>query len=534
MLATLLHLTALGMGMTMMLACGIVLIALMLLALIMLACALRRSKRSYRRLVDLQQAREQLFASISHELRSPLTVILGMSRKLRDSRGEATTRQVQGAAEMIERQGDRLQQLVNQLQHLSEVQVSAGATEWHHDNIVALVGMMVDAFYDQAHHHHIELIYAPRENEVRMDFAPDYVQHIVGQLLTTAMKHAPMGGHVNIITRRDGHTFVLQVSDDGAGLDTSDELALTWQLVNALDGQFTVISGRDKGTVYTVALPIAMESDTLPMAASPHTDGDGADRPTVLVVEDHRDVATYIAGLLSQHYNVVHAANGRIALDKVGRQLPDLIVTDLMMPVMDGIELCHLLRADARTCHVPVVMVTARASTAYRVKALKAGVDAYLTKPFNANELKVSVEKLLEQRSILRAKFTHSIDNSFQLPMERNTAADVDVQFLERLDVVINSLISSGQSDVDSVASAMNMSPSQLRRKVQALTGKTPSAYILQMRLGNAQHLLDSQPQLNISEVAYRCGFSDQAHFGHAFQKAFGVSPTQWARRAKA
>jgi CheY-like chemotaxis protein len=271
-------------------------------------------------------------------------------------------------------------------------------------------------------------------------------------------------------------------------------------------------------------------TDSLELVDSNPTDN--SDQPRILVIEDNREVAYYIGSQLKENYEIYYATNGRMGLEKAEQLMPDLIVTDLMMPEIDGLEFCRSVRASELLCHIPIIVITARSSDDDLVRGINAGADAYLTKPFKAIELKVRVGKLLEQRHLLAEKYSHALATENSNP-DTQLPSGQDAKFIGRMTDTVYSLMGRGQADVDSVASALCMSASQLRRKVQALTGKTPAAYILQIRLSNAQRLLDKNPDLTMADVALRCGFSDQAHFSHAFQKAFGMSPTQWAHRAR-
>ena len=566
---------------------GTVIGVLMLLALALLVYAIRLKNKSNHQLLELQHTRENFFTNITHEFRTPLTVILGMSQRLIDyTPPEDTPELVHTSGNLIRRQGSQLLLLINQLLDLSKVQARVEAPNWRHDNIVGYINMIMETFYSYAQSQNISLVYAPQENTVMMDFVPDYVQKITNNLVHNAIKFTPSGGHINIITRCDGQQFVFQIADDGIGISrehlqhifepfyqadnekatigTGVGLALTRQLINAVDGTIKVVSSKERGTVFTITMPLSHGGDTdlQPLMAAERSginpivtqaDGDGLDMPEgvddqvepirVLVVEDSRDVAYFIGNQLAERYAISYAYDGQDGLDKAQQLVPDLIITDLMMPKMDGLEFCRNIRSNDVTSHIPIIVITARSANEDLVKGINAGADAYLYKPFNADELQAWITKLLDQRRLLREKFSRIVvDSNGSIPDAADTGSaatttsamdDADVRFLGRLTDLVYSHMGRSQVDVESLATALCMSSNQLRRKVMALTGKTPANYFMQIRLSNAKAMLDKNPEMPISDVAYRCGFSTPGHFSSAFKAAYGYTPTQWIHRAR-
>ena len=565
---------------------GTIIGVLMLLALALLVYAIRLKNKSNHQLLELQRTRENFFTNITHEFRTPLTVILGMSQQLIDyTPPEDTPELVHTSGNLIRRQGSQLLLLINQLLDLSKVQARVEAPNWRRDNIVGYINMIMETFYSYAHSQNISLVYAPQENTVVMDFVPDYVQKIINNLVHNAIKFTPAGGHINIITRCDGDRFVFQIADDGIGISrehlqhifepfyqadsdkahvgTGVGLALTRQLINAVDGTIKVISSKDRGTVFTVTMPLSHggDADLQPLTAAERSginpivtqaDGEGLDMPEgvddqaepihILVVEDSRDVAYFIGNQLADQYAISYAYDGQDGLDKAQQLVPDLIITDLMMPKMDGLEFCRNIRSNDITSHIPIIVITARSANEDLVKGINAGADAYLYKPFNADELQAWITKLLDQRRLLREKFSRIVvdtngTNTDNTDNANNAAGgaidDADARFLGRLTDLVYSYMGRSQVDVETLAAALTMSSNQLRRKVLALTGKTPAAYFLQIRLSNAKAMLDKNPEMPISDVAYRCGFSTPGHFSSAFKAAYGYTPTQWIHRAR-
>lgn len=233
---------------------------------------------------------------------------------------------------------------------------------------------------------------------------------------------------------------------------------------------------------------------------------------------------------LRQRYRLLLASNGEEGLKAAVEHVPDLIITDLMMPVMDGYELCRRIRQNDVISHIPLIVVTAKTSEADKLLSLQTGVDAYIAKPFSADELSLRVEKLLEKHRLLRERYMQAAQAD---PAEAaDTLRPADRAFVERLDAVIQGSITTGDLSGDAIASALCMSGQQLRRKLSAVTGDTPAAYIRRQQIRAAQRLLDGADDLQISEVAMRCGYFDMSHFTRAFKQVTGMTPSQYRQRA--
>ena len=322
-------------------------------------------------------------------------------------------------------------------------------------------------------------------------------------------------------------------------------LALVEQIIRAVNGSITVDSELGKGTTFHISLPVSnrcqqkvsleAEKNTpvLPETAVELTDSSSEDNDCrLLIIEDNRDIAAYIGSQFAGSYAVSYAENGKDGLEKALELVPDLIITDLMMPGMDGLEVCRQVRANEIINHIPIIIVTAKITEEERIRGIEAGADAYLSKPFNADELRTRVEKLLEGRKLLQAKFaTLPAELKKTEEQEDNAPKDVDLRFLARLSSIVYMLLSSNKDvDVTNIASHMCMSSRQFYRKVNALTGYTPSAYILRLRIKRAKTLLANSPQLSLGEVADKCGFTDYSNFVRAFKNVCGVIPTDYRR----
>ncbi len=293
-------------------------------------------------------------------------------------------------------------------------------------------------------------------------------------------------------------------------------------------------------------LPPVFESSSAEEEAAASEAAAAASVLRVLVVEDNRDVAEYIGSVLQPDYEVVYAADGAEGVAKAEELVPDVIVTDVVMPTLDGLELCRRIRANFVTDHIPVIIITARVTDDDRLQGIAAGADAYLTKPFHADELRLRIEKLLEIRRRLKAHplplpeggdavtSYASAEAPAATPQGANpTMEEADqslTPFITRLNAVIDELMGRDELRVTAVASQMNMSVVQLARKLRAEADDAPSTYIVARRMALARRLLEECPQYNMTEVAMHCGYSDSAHFSHVFRRVCGVSPTEYVK----
>ena len=518
----------------------------------------RIHRRNHLALKRLAAMRETFFTNITHEFRTPLTVILGLSQDLQKNGQE----EVKDRAQTIERQGKGLLALINQLLDISKIKSQVGNLDWRNGSITTYVTMIVDTYRDYARTKNIDLQFYAKE-AVTMDFVPDYVNKVLNNLISNAFKFTPEYGKINVTLWRKESVLHVEVSDTGEGMDkeTADNvfkpfyqgetaskhigtgvgLALVKQVIDAVDGRISVESRVGEGTTFHIEMPInnvcknklgepvidkAANMPEMPMEENALADSDGADNQcTVLVIEDNRDIAAYIGNLLSGSYNVAYAANGEDGMQKAIDIVPDLIITDLMMPGMDGLELCRRVRANNVVSHIPIVIVTAKISEQERIAGIEAGADAYLAKPFNVDELRTVVERLLDRQRSLRSKFSESIDTTNNKEEEEVKLTDTERRFLAKTVDHIYLLLDKQQLDVNTLSDKLCMSSRQFHRKIVALTGCSPASFMLKIKMKRARHLLETDSRMSIDEIASRCGFEHTSSFYHAFRKAYGVTP---------
>lgn len=543
---------------------GLILLILAgLLAMLLYTNRLRR--RNHLTLKRISALREVFFTNITHEFRTPLTVILGLSHDLQECADSPT--EITEKAKVIERQGNGLLTLINQLLDISKIKSSVGNPDWRCGNISAFLSMIAESYHDFALSRNIDLQFFSKDDDVEMDFVPDYVVKVMNNLLSNAFKFTPEYGKVSVVVWREGDLLQIEVSDTGKGIDpealayifepfyqaesdvyhigTGVGLALVKQIMDAIDGKITVESAQGKGTTFYISVPIhnycqqplsdEMEYNQpfLPEGTEPLEDSAPEDsRCHLLIVEDNRDIAAYIGSQLANHYAISYAVNGLEGLEKAQELVPDLIITDLMMPEMDGLELCRQVRKNEIISHIPIIVVTAKISEEERIKGIEAGADAYLAKPFNSDELRTRVEKLLEGRRLLQEKFMQTVIESKENREEEATQPDEsDLRFLTKItDTVYLQLNRHKEVNVSLIASNMCMSSSQFYRKLVALTGYTPAAYIQRIKIKKAKILLDGDPNISFSEVADQCGFNNYSNFVRAFKNVCGITPTDYKK----
>ena len=493
---------------------------------------------------EASRLREDFFTNITHEFRTPLTVILGLSRKNREN--TEVPQSVSDKASTIERQGNRLLTLVTQLLDISKVKSVIGEPNWQHGNICAQVAMLLETYIDYAANRGVTLKYH-YDQAIEMDFVPDYVNKVMSNLVSNALKFTPNGGTISVNLYQRGDRLHIDVSDTGHGIssdklahifepfyttgDTGEAkgtgigLALTQEIISHLDGTITAESQVGKGTTFHIVMPIQNRS------ADPVTETEigNSGKPIIVVAEDNADVADLLCTQLEPFYEVVAARDGVEALKRAGEIIPDLVITDVMMPNMDGMALARAIRANDLTAHIPIIMVTARVTEQDRIEGIKAGADAYLVKPFNTEELLTRVAKLLEQRIMLRDKYAQTIT---QAPVTDDAIED---HFLARVEQVIVAYINKGEDiTVTMVADDLNITARQLHRKVTGLINQSPAALIRITRINCAKTIMAAKPEMPLKSVALACGFTDYSHFAKVFRTVTGVSPTAWTAKPTA
>lgn len=541
---------------------------LVVVIVILLYRYLLRKKRNVLQ-KELIHTKERFFTGITHEFRTPLTIIRLAAQHIRDHTAEDTD--LHTKAKDIIRHQDGLLCLINQILDIAKLSANetVATPPVKHGDIVGFLSTICQSYTAYAANKGITLTYAPQEETVETDFIPDYINKTMQNLLANAIKFSPAGSEVLVSSRIEAHNLRIYVSDQGIGMTPAEKscifrpfyradkacnsvgtgigLPLAKLAVEAMHGTIEVHSAPDMGSTFVVSLPLVTtaiadhplsKADldatlSLPSAA-PMPEDDIPDNDTdtirILVAEDTPEVADYIRHQLNPQYRFFFASNGEEALQKANELVPDLIVTDIMMPKMDGVALCSRIRSSELLCHIPVIMVTAKVTHEDRMRGLAAGADAYLEKPFHADELHLRVEKLLEQRQLLRERFSAAIKE--ETPAEEAEISEQDRTFISRFTDATHKHIRQGKIDYDALAYDLCVSRAQLNRKLKAITGYTTTEYILLIRLTYARQLLDTT-DMPIADIALRCGMDNASYFGSLFKKNVGMTPLQYRNKNK-
>lgn len=561
-------------------AAGMLVVILAAVIVCFMLYALRARKRKQEVQHQLDEMRLSFFTNITHEFRTPLTVILGYSRMMEE--GKVPMGDITRVANMVSRQGSRLLSLINQLLDIQKVKSAVGMCDWYRGDVVLFLSNIIESHLNMAHSRGIRLLYAPKQQKAVCDFVPDYAQKVVCNLVTNAIKFSKEGSEVLVSLDVEGDMLQMRVADFGSGISQDDQqrifepfyqtesdkknvgsgvgLALVKQIVSALNGSISLVSKVGEGSVFTVRIPVKApegvevksleslgsvptsillnaENDVMPETdcSASISEADDADddnpsdtRQLVLIVEDNADVAEYMTMLLKTRYRLAIAHDGMKGLEMATQLVPDIIVTDVMMPRMDGYELCQAVKQSDVLNHIPVIIVTAKTTQADKLRGLQLGVDAYIYKPFDAEELAVSVGNLLEKSRMLRERYMQAVAE--HQPNAEAALPPQDRAFIDRVNTIVDKEMNEGNVTVDTVAVALCMSSAQFRRKLTAVSGTTPAVYIRTRQMQMAQRILDSNADLPINEVAMKCGFYDVSHFTRTFKLVMGVTPTQYKK----
>ena len=527
--------------------------------------------RNQKMLKEMETMKSNFFTNITHEFRTPLTVIHSAAGHI--MKETPVDSPLHRDAEDIMRHGKSLLSLINQI--LDIAKLSSGSRcrpEYCRGDIVGYVTMICECHRPYARTRDISIIYSPAEPSVEMDFIPEYVKQTVSNLLSNAIKFSAEGRHIMLTSKCKDGDFILTVCDEGKGMapevlrnifkpfyqapdqsmsiGTGVGLSIVKLDVEAMNGRIEVHSAVGKGTVFIVALPLScgeklnrhfdFNDYVQPCAirevveteceANEDVVHEGMENATrILIVEDTPEVARLQMSQLNSDFNYYFAQNGAEGLERAAAIVPDLIITDVMMPGMDGFEFCRRLRASGALNHIPVIMVTAKCTHEDKMAGLEAGADAFLEKPFHADELNVRVVKLLEQRSLLQQKWSSDIDDGSR---DLSGVPESSRKFINDFTDAVNNCLKTGELDHNTIADALCITRIQLNRKVKAITGLTTTEYISRIRISLAKKLLDN-PDMLIGDIAQRCGVEDVAYFSSFFKKATGYTPSGWRNRRK-
>lgn len=480
-----------------------------------------------------EQEKLRLFENIFHEIRTPLTLIDGPIQLLKQRLDSSDQEQLR----LMERNSKKLIYLVNELLDASKLGKEIYQLHYTGGDIEDFIENVVTSFTGEAESKNIRIVSTKILSEKYVSFPSNALGKILSNLIGNALKYCPPKSEVLILSKIEDNKLVIQVKDDGPGIPKKEQkkvfhrffrgkhasdiagtgigLSLVKELVELAQGTIDLQS-TSIGTSFLVSIPLHELSDSVDLVASDDT------IPTLLLVEDDSDTAAFTISVLKEKFQIIHVQNGQEAIDLIHENLPDIVLSDVMMPKKDGIDLLKEIRSDELTNHLPVVLFSAKASLESRLEGLQHGADAYISKPFSTEELKLIIHNLFTTVQRNKEAYKDSIDSEKTFE-ERIKSQNAYINKV--IDCVIKNLDDQEYS-VNELSNDMAVSRSQLHRKLVSLTGFSTTNFIRMIRLEKAKDLLLSNDG-NITEIAYKCGFNSQSYFTKSFTDYFGKSPSQ-------
>lgn len=541
-------------------------------------------KRKAATILELDKAKSRFLTNITHEFRTPLTVILGLTEQsmvpVRDEDKVVKNNKT------IHRNGLQLLTLVDQILELAKLESGNLQLNVHPGNLKDFIAILVNSFESLAQLNHITLTYHHAFTDYYYLYDKEKIQQILSNLISNSIKFSKKGGQVAVTAAME-HTaennyLIFSVKDTGIGIDADElstifdrfhraksndskqlpgtgiGLALVKELTELMNGSIMVTSERDTGSIFVVKIPVEswhgqssvqISDEVITDRPQIFRDDYGSaqveetdevfslteiDQICVLIVEDNPDVRNYIISCLQDHFKIISAVDGKQGLEKAIQYMPDMIISDVMMPVMDGFEMCHAIKTNSLTNHIPIILLTAKVDADSRITGLKKGADAYLAKPFVKEELMLRLENMSQLIVRMRAHYLTLIkvgdsSDDNKIGAEHNSIEEEmpGDAFLYRAMELLENHYTDEEYSVEMMAQSLYMSRSQLFRKIKSLTGKSPSTFLRTFRLNKAKKLLTQHPEKNISEVAYATGFNSPKYFSNVFLEEFGHRPKE-------
>lgn len=538
----------------------IVLFSIILLLLIGIMVYIYRTILMKRRIEEeANKAKLQFFTNISHELRTPLTLIADPVNYI--IHDDNLNSQQRSMLQIVQRNVLVLIQLVSEILDFRKVQNGKMELRLSDFNLAESMKQWIMLFSASAQKKHITIsMDAPDTIMLRAD--QDKIERICYNLLSNALKYTSEGGEISLMAKEEGGRVMISVADNGCGI-SSDELpyifdrfyqaknagrgtgiglAIVKAFTELHHGEVSATSIEGKGSTFTIHIPVRQKGEVTnqptekieqlvePSSAQEvpnqarHIDEliqpYQTDKPEVLIIDDNIDIRTYLRSVLSEKYNVSEAANGKAGLELARKIVPDIVLSDIMMPVMDGLAFCQQLKTDKAISHIPVILLTARSLDEQRAEGYEHGADAYLSKPFSLRLLLSRIDNLIESRKKLNQTWSKGVEDD----EIGNISNEIDKSFLKQLRKIIQENLANSDLSVEQIGDEIGLSRVQLYRKVKALTGYSPVEIVRKARLTRARHLLQTTER-TVSEVAYAVGFSTPSYFSKCYKDEFGESP---------
>lgn len=530
-----------------------------------------------KQLEEATQAKLLFFTNISHEFKTPLSLILGPVQTLLAH--NSLPKEEQDLLFLIKKNSNRLLHLISEVIEFRSYENNKMQMYFTKGNLKSFLNELNSFFTDRIKQKKLNFQFVAEDTSFEMAFDKEKVEKIYFNLLSNALKFTPQEGSINVSLTKEGlplppfkgEVAVLRVFNSGSYIpkDKQNEvfehfykinpdsegsgigLALVQALVASHNGTISVESTEGEGTTFVIRLPFSQEQvsakavydsnyiethldllPSLPASAEklklPTASPSAPEKPTVLIVEDNEDMRQFIRYILSDNYNLIEAENGEEGFEVAKKHLPDVVISDVMMPKTDGFDLCQLLKTNVATNHIPVILLTAYALDEQKQVGFESGADAYISKPFNVKLLKTRVRKLIENRKKIRESFSNFLLNE----TKQETLGKIEQQFITDFTQYVENSIANPELNIDEIADALGLSRSNLYRKIKSLTDYSPNELIRTIRVKYAKQLLNSKAK-SISEVAYEVGFSSPSYFAKCFKDFYNESPTEYLERIR-
>lgn len=515
---------------------------------------LQVERQEANRIRELDEMKTRFFTNVSHEFRTPISLILIPIQKLIK---ETAPGEMRNQYEMINRNARRLLNMVNELLDFRRLHENELLLNTSEADIIQYIQEVAASFNDMAFNKHIEYRYLGITEPVHMLFDRDKLERILFNLLSNAFKFTPERGQVSLETqiRQAEGTPMLEINiiDNGIGIPADQQekiferfyqagspqhilnqgsgigLSITREFVELHGGSITVREVTPRGSCFTVYLPVRTSKKTVPLTVVAESGSHLFKKPTLLLVEDNDDFRTYLKNSLQEHFTILEAVQGLEGWKRVLSAHPDLVVSDISMPVMSGIELCRKIKTDSRTRHIPVILLTALEGEETQLEALETGPNDYITKPFNYDILFSRIKNLLNYQSVVRETYQKQVEVNPSLPEVEEESED---QFILKALAIIEKQMSNPEFTVENLRQELLISRTSLYKKILSLTGQTPIEFIRKIRLKRAAQLLEKSAH-NVTEVAYMVGFNNPKYFARYFKEEFGQLPSQYQQERK-
>lgn len=538
---------------------------------------LRWEQLENKRKEENHEAKLRFFTNISHDFRTPLTLILGPLQQILDNYKGSSI--VYKKLLVIESSANHLLHLINRLMDFRKLEDNQSKLQVAEGNIVKFVNEIFLSFTEFAKDKGYKFSFKNAKDKILVFYDRPKLEQVFYNLLSNAFKYTPEGGEISLSVDNDENNVYCKIQDSGIGikqeyldqifdrffevphLEDSTEiynkgtgigLAIVKNIIELHKGTITVKSNEGKGSTFTISLPLGKNhlqpdeiiddfkfSDDITQYMSQLTDNEHEtflEVPDniviekklhkILVVEDNDELRLFFKNLLSKEYNILEAKDGKSGVSKALQFLPDLIISDVMMPQMAGTELCAQLKQNIKTSHIPIILLTARTSLFYKFKGLESGADDYISKPFNIREFELRIKNLLDSTRRLREKFTKE---SILVPSEL-TINSLDEKLLTKAMEIVETNLSNHAFDINQFATELGVSRTMLFTKIKAWTNNTPNEFINELRLKKAAVYFETS-SMNISEVSYKVGFNNPKYFSKCFQKKFNMTPSNYIKK---